>query len=86
MRLGLHDEAAHWAMKAIARPNAHVHVQAIAAHCLALAGRDDEARRVVAAIWARVPGYRVADFLGAFRFAEDAEAWLWRAAARIGLA
>jgi DNA-binding SARP family transcriptional activator/TolB-like protein len=86
MRLGRHDEAAHWALKAIARPNAHVHVQAIAAHCLALAGRDDEARRVVAAIWARVPGYRVADFLGAFRFAEDAEAWLRRAAARIGLA
>ena len=85
MRLGRHDEAANWAVRAIAQPNAHVHIQAIAAHCLALAERDDEARRVVAAIHARVPHYRVGDFVGAFRFAPDAEGVLRRAAQRIGL-
>lgn len=85
VRLGRFDEAANWAVKAIARPNAHVHIQAIAAHCLALAERDDEARRVVAAIHARVPGYGVGDFLSAFRFGEDAEGLWRRAAGRIGL-
>ncbi|WP_326533571.1 BTAD domain-containing putative transcriptional regulator [Pseudorhodoferax sp.] len=85
MRLGRHDEAANWAVRAIAQPNAHVHIQAIAAHCLALAERDEEARRVVAAMHARVPGYRVGDFVGAFRFAPDTEDLLRRAARRIGL-
>jgi len=41
VRLGRFDEAADWAAKAAARPNAHVHVLAIGAHCLALAGRVD---------------------------------------------
>lgn len=86
MRLHRHDEAADWAARAIARPNAHVHVQCIGAHCLALAGRTDEARQVLASIRAARPGYRLGDFLGAFRFGEDAQALLHRAAAQIGLA
>ena len=45
MRLGRHDEAADWALKATARPNAHVHILGIAGHCLALAGRHDDAQR-----------------------------------------
>jgi TolB-like protein len=86
IRLGRFDEAADWAVKAIARPNAHVHVQSIAAHCLALAERQDEARAIAAAIQRQVPGYRIEDFLAAFRFAEDGEALMRRAAARIGMA
>ncbi len=85
VRLGRHDEAANWALRAIAQPNAHVHIQAIGALCLALAERVDEARRLVAEIQARVPGYGVHDFLQAFRFADDAQALLRHAAQRIGL-
>jgi DNA-binding SARP family transcriptional activator/TolB-like protein len=44
MRLGDFDDAAGWAIKAAARPNAHAHILAIAAYCLAVAGRADEAR------------------------------------------
>ncbi|HXW29517.1 MAG TPA: transcriptional regulator, partial [Xanthobacteraceae bacterium] len=44
VRLGQFEEAAEWAVKAAARPNAHQIILAIAAHCLALAGRLDEGR------------------------------------------
>lgn len=85
MRLGRHDEAADWAARAIARPNAHVHVQCIGAHCLALAGRLDEARQVAASIRAARPDYRLDDFLAAFRLGDDALSLTHQAAARIGL-
>ncbi len=86
IRLGRFDEAADWGAKAVVRPNAHVHVLAIAAHCLALAGRVDEARAIIASIHRQVPGYRVDDFLGAFRFAGDGEVLIRRGAKIIGLA
>ena len=73
-------------MKAAARPNAHAHILAIAAHCLALAGRDDEALQAVAALHRDVPGYAGADFLAAFRFAPQAAALYRDAGRRIGLA
>jgi len=85
IRLGRFDEAADWGAKAAVRPNAHVHVLAIAAHCLALAGRIDEARRITAAIHRQVPGYRVEDFLAAFRFSGDGETLIRRGAKLIGL-
>ncbi len=85
MRMGRHDEAADWAARAIARPNAHVHVQCIGAHCLALAGRLDEARQVAASIRAARPDYRLDDFLASFRLGEDALSLTHQAAARIGL-
>ena len=85
IRMGRYDEAAEWAVRAIARPNAHVHVLAIAANCLALAERHDDARTVAASIQAQVPGYRVDDFLGAFRFGDDGQALMRRGAATIGL-
>jgi DNA-binding SARP family transcriptional activator/TolB-like protein len=84
MSLGRHDEAADWALKAAARPNAHVHIQAVAMHCLALAGRLDEARRFAAAIARAQPGYATADFLAAFRFGPDREALVHEAARRLG--
>ncbi|MCG3190169.1 MAG: hypothetical protein LKCHEGNO_02786 [Burkholderiaceae bacterium] len=85
VRLRRFDEAADWAVKGAARPNAHVHILGIAAHCLALAGRLDEARAVAAQARRRVPGYRAEDFLTAFRFSGEAEAAIRRASALIGL-
>ncbi|QTN23788.1 transcriptional regulator [Rhizobacter sp. AJA081-3] len=86
MRLGRHGEAADWAMKAAARPNAHVHILGIASHCLALAGRHDEAQRVMATIRASLPGYGLDDFLGAFRFDAEGTALIRRVAPQLGLA
>jgi tetratricopeptide (TPR) repeat protein len=86
MRLGRHDEAADWATQAAARPNAHVHILAIAAHCLALAGRREEACAMAATVHSQLPGYTGADRLGAFHMADDAAAALRRVAATIGLA
>jgi DNA-binding SARP family transcriptional activator len=81
VRLEERDEAAAWAVKATARPNAHAHILAIAAECLALAERKEEARRYVERIRERLPGYSVEDFLRAFRFAPD-DAQLFRFSAR----
>ncbi|MGK9236242.1 hypothetical protein KXS07_30765 [Inquilinus limosus] len=85
-RLERLDEAADWSVRAAALPNAHVHIQAIAACCLALAGRPDEARRHAAMAHRMRPGYRFADFLAAHRFAPDAVPLFRAGAQRIGLA
>jgi tetratricopeptide (TPR) repeat protein len=81
VRLGRFEEAAEWALKAAARPNAHAHILAIAAYCLALAARSDEAREHLTAIRRRQPGYRVDDFLAAMQF-EPGAAELFRNAAK----
>lgn len=85
VRLGQFDEAAEWALKAAARPNAHAIILAIAAHCLALAGRFDEARGFAAAIRKTLPHYCADDFIGTFRFEPDAAALFRQGARRIGL-
>lgn len=85
VRLGQFDEAAEWALKAAARPNAHVIILAIAAHCLALAGRLSEARSFAAALRRMLPNYCADDFIGTFRFEPDAEALFRQGAKRIGL-
>ncbi|QPC89848.1 transcriptional regulator [Mesorhizobium sp. INR15] len=85
VRLGQFDEAAEWALKAVARPNSHAIILAIAAHCLALAGRLDEARKFAAAIRKTLPNYRAEDFIGTFRFEPDAAALFRQAGRRIGL-
>jgi DNA-binding SARP family transcriptional activator/Tfp pilus assembly protein PilF len=73
-RLGEYEQAAEWALKAAARPNAHQHIMAIAALSLALCGRIDEADQYKARIRERASNYRMADFLAAFRFSpEDAQ-------------
>ena len=84
-RQGDYEGAAHWGVQAAARPNAHVHIQAIAALSLALAGRLDEAGRIVARIRQAVPGYGVDDFLAAFHFAADAAEVFRRAAQGIDM-
>ncbi|MGX5850123.1 transcriptional regulator [Mesorhizobium sp. PL10] len=85
VRLGQFDDAAHWALKAAARPNAHVIILSIAAHCLALAGRLDEAKTFAAAIRKALPDYSTDDFIGTFRFDPDATALYKLGAKRIGL-
>lgn len=85
LRLGQADEAANWAVRATARPNAHLLIRGIAAHCLELAGRHDEALRLARAVREEQPGYRVDDFLAAFRFDVDGEQMMRRAAAGLGL-
>jgi len=85
VRLGDFEAAADWAVKAASRPNAHVHILAIAAHCLALAGRQRDALDWVAVILRKAPGYRLDDFLSAFRFTGNAQALYRRAAKQIGI-
>ncbi|TRC91346.1 transcriptional regulator [Mesorhizobium sp. WSM4303] len=85
VRLGQFDEAAEWALKAAARPNAHIIILSIAAHCLALAGRLDEAKTFAAAVRKTLPDYRADDFIDTFRFDPDATALFKLGAKRIGL-
>src|SRR5690606_32911788 len=86
VRLGRFDEAAGWATKAAARPNAHAHILAIAAFTLALAGSLGEAHKLAAAIRRVVPRYGIADFLAAFRFDPDGAALFHEGARRLGMA
>ena len=86
LRLGQFEEAADWAVKAAARPNAHAHILVIAAHCLALAGRVDEAHVLTAQLHKAVPDYRLDDFFSAFRFSPDAVSLFRKGAERIGMA
>ena len=85
VRLGRFDEAADWAARAAARPNAHAHIMAIAALCLAIAGRLDEGRAHVAALNQRYPGYRMDDFFIAFHLAPADQAPFRDGAKRVGL-
>jgi DNA-binding SARP family transcriptional activator len=86
VRLGRFEEAAEWASKAAARPNAHAHILAIAAYSLALAGRFEEARGHAAAIRKTLPHYTVTDFLTAFRFDAHGAALFRDGASSIGMA
>ena len=83
-RLGELEEAAAWSLRAAARPNAHAHILAIAATCLALANRRNEALEFVSRIRARVPAYGSDDFLRAFRFDPDVEHLLRSAVRQLG--
>jgi hypothetical protein len=62
-----------------------VHIVAIAALCLAKAGRLDEARGFVASIHKALPRYRVGDFLAAFHLPADAQAVFREGARRVGI-
>ena len=54
---GKYDEAAAWGVRATSEPNAHFHIQAIAAACLVLANRRDEARAYAQRACSAHPGY-----------------------------
>ncbi|MFC6488602.1 BTAD domain-containing putative transcriptional regulator [Nitratireductor sp. GCM10026969] len=85
VRMGEFDHAAEWALRAAARPNAHIIIRAIAAHCLALAGRVEEGQAYARSIRETLPSYNIDDFLATFRFSPDAEALFKKAAKRVGL-
>lgn len=85
VRLGQFEEAADWAVKAAARPNAHAHIRAIAAYSLALAGSLDLARAYAAEIRQALPNYQTGDFFAAFRFDPQGTALFRQGAARIGM-
>jgi DNA-binding SARP family transcriptional activator/TolB-like protein len=84
VRLGDFEEAADWAVKAAARPNAHPHILAIAAYSLALAGRLPDARTHATALHGRLPRYGVDDFLAAFQFDPQGAALFRKGARRLG--
>ena len=86
VRLGQFEEAADWAVKAAARPNAFPHIHAIAAYALALAGSLDEARSYAAAVRRTAPRYSFAEFLLTFPFDAGGEALFRRGAKLIGMA
>src|SRR5690606_14785073 len=56
---GKYELAADWAVRATGEPNAHFHIQAIAAACLVLANRDDEARAYALRACGAHPGYSI---------------------------
>ena len=68
LRLGRFADAADWAVKAAARPNAHAHITAIAVCALALADRLAEARAHLAAIHRQLPHYHIEDLFAAMQF------------------
>ncbi len=86
VRQGDFEAAADWGVQAAARPNAHVHIQGIAALSLALAGRLGEARDFVAGIRRDVHGYCIDDFLAAFHFDPQTQALYRRTAKSIEIA
>jgi DNA-binding SARP family transcriptional activator/TolB-like protein len=84
LRLGEYEDAAEWAIKAAARPNAHIHILGIAVNCLAAAGRFDEAGQFVARARKAAPGSGVQEFLASF-YLEPGTAKLFRMnAGRVG--
>ena len=83
LRLGENAAAAEWALKAVARPNAHAHILAIAIHCLGAADRIDEARKLSDELRRRNPAYRMNEFLSSFHFAPEAKALLEAGAKRL---
>jgi hypothetical protein len=85
VRLGRFEEAASWAVKAAARPNAFHHIHAIAACCLALAGSLEQARVHAAAVRHTSPHYRMEDFFTAFPFEGDDQTLFRRGARLVGL-
>ncbi|MBC5781312.1 transcriptional regulator [Ramlibacter sp. USB13] len=83
LRLGRHEEAADWAVRSAARPNAHVHIRAIAMLCLASAGRTREAKELMAAVRQADPGYGLASFAQAFKLGPDLDTLVRQATRRL---
>jgi len=86
VRLERFEEAAEWAAQAAARPNAHVHILAIATFTLALAGSMESARAHAAAVRRSQPSYGIGDLVAAFRFDPLGERLFRRGAQLVGAA
>jgi len=63
---GRYEEAAAWSVRASSEPNAHFHIQAIAAACLAMAGRQTEAQAFALRTCRDHPGYSIRIFERSF--------------------
>jgi TolB-like protein len=63
---GQYDKAAAWSVRATGEPNAHFHMAAVAAACLALAGRETEARAFAQRACRDHPGYSIQVFERSF--------------------
>lgn len=86
VRLGRLEEAADWSARAVARPNAFAHLQAVAACLLAASGRQQEAEAVAALLRRARPDYRLAELLSTFRLEPDVVETFRRGARHVGLA
>jgi TolB-like protein len=85
IRLNRIDEAADSAVKAAARPNAHIHIQALAALCQALAGSMEDARVRVGVLRKASPTYGLSDFFAAFQLDEAGRRHFRRAAGLLAM-
>lgn len=85
VRLNRIDEAADAAIKAAARPNAHLHIHALASFCQALAGAVEDARIRVAVLRKANATYGLGDFFAAFQLDEAGRATFKRAAGLVGM-
>lgn len=65
-------EAADWALQATREANAHFHIHAIAAACLELAGRHDEATAKIREVLRKKPDYSIAQYERSFPFKDEA--------------
>ncbi len=86
--LGLHGEpqqAVEWARRALLQPNAHYHIQAIAAWCHQTAGQHERAQNYVARLQEMRPGYSRADFFRAFPFCPEKRALIDTALVELGI-
>jgi TolB-like protein len=63
---GRYDEAAAWGIRSTSEPNAHFHIPAIAAACLVLANRRDEALGYAKRACSAHPGYSIRVFRRSF--------------------
>jgi TolB-like protein/DNA-binding SARP family transcriptional activator len=81
-----YEEAAEWAVVATHEPNAHFHIYAIAAACLELAGRSEDARNHARWVLKRHPDYSLEVFKRSFPHKDDANRGpLLAALARAGI-
>jgi DNA-binding SARP family transcriptional activator/tetratricopeptide (TPR) repeat protein len=85
VRLERFEDAAGWAVKAAARPNAFPHIHAIAAYSLALAGQMDQARLHATAARQTTPGYGISEFLLTFPFEPRGEELFRKGAKLVGM-
>ncbi len=80
------EEAALWAVKATNEPNAHFHIYAIAAACLQLAGRENEAGKFMRIALKHHPGYSKDIFFRSFPYKNPQQKQLmWQALDQAGL-
>lgn len=79
---GDHGGAADWALRATHEPNAHFHIFAIAAACLQLAGRAEQAAGCVTQVLQRHPSYSVGEWERSFPHKSDRDRHVFSEALR----